>query len=242
MQTAHHPFLLGDTQRAAGCVPMVPLRPRGLALEQALGLQARFHGHPPPVYRPWAGRDGHCQAGSRAQGPRRCLHRAWHGLWLCGSPTSTGCRHKGRSSLPAGSSHPKASVSSRPQQARVQAWLAWAGAPAVGRVDAGEPPSLWAGCLFSEQRSTWAGGWVSLWPPTSWETNLWQVHSQSRGRASIPLQPCVSITAEGSPTAGESGLRQPPVSPAQAGRPLHVEPLGAGSVTGPGPATAAASF
>ena len=47
-------------------------------------------------------------------------------------------------------------------------------------------------------------------PPTSWETNLWQVHSQSRGRASIPLQPCVSITAEGSPTAGESGLASHP--------------------------------
>ena len=55
-----------------------------------------------------------------------------------------------------GAAIPKASVSSR--RNRPGSRLGWHGWMQGSLLD------LWAGCLFSEQRSMWAGGWVSLGP------------------------------------------------------------------------------
>lgn len=198
--------------------PWPPGDPGATILEQALGLQACFHGHPPPVYRPWAGRDGHCQVGSRARGPPSgaCTGPGM-GSGCVAVPPARVAGTKVEFTASSGAAIPKASCILQTQQARVQAWLAWAGAPAVGRVDAGGASWISGQDVYSVNREARGlGGRVSLGPQRPGRRPSVSTVRAGEG-ASIPLQPCVSITQRARP-AGEKWARQPPQRPAQAGR------------------------
>lgn len=145
-----------------GQLAVSPWSPETLELQlwsRGWACRARFHGHPPHIYRPRAGRDGHSWAGSRTRGPpsSACTGPGVGSGCVAVLLAWVSCTKVGVCCQP-GAGTPKASPSSRRNQPgsmlgwHEQVRPLWAGWMWGSLLD------LWAGCLLSEWRSVWAGG------------------------------------------------------------------------------------